>query len=347
MLDTTIKVKTDHFDGPLGLLLLLIQKEEMDVRELNLITITKQYLEYLAQMRELNFDVAGDYLYLASTLLLLKSKDCISEEETNRLRDSLDGANELNIASQSELIKRLEELQHFQKMSLNLWDLDKKGHEIFVKPKINRKVIVNSILTPISVEKLTEAMMDFLHKEKRKYTVIKRDRLSIKEKLAYLKENLEVGSETTLVDLVSSHGEIGHDNTVITFISLLELARLNKIEVFQNENLGTVYVSVVQSLSDFDVNKADGFEEETEELIETVNEVANESITEPASVDQELSQAQFEAEDETEELPEIPAELLEATENREEDEEAGIEVEKETQNHEFKNLDIETPKLMQ
>jgi segregation and condensation protein A len=309
MLDTTIKVKTDHFDGPLGLLLLLVQKEEMDVRELNLIKITKQYLEYLAQMRELNFDIAGDYLYLASTLLLLKSKDCISEEETQRLKDSLEGS-ELNIASQSELISRLEELQHFQKISLNLWKLDKKGHEIFVKPKINRKAIVNSILTPISLEKLTEAMMDFLHKEKRKYTVIKRDRLSIKEKLAYLKENLEVGGETTLVDLINAHGEVGHDNTVITFISLLELARLNKIEVFQNENKGTVYVNVVQSLNDFDVNKADGFEEETEELIETVNEVANQSITESVTEAGSLvSMAEFETEEE--EIPEIPAELME------------------------------------
>ena len=72
MLDTTIQVKTDHFDGPLALLLLLIEKEEMNIRELDLTKITKQYLDYLSQMRDLNFDVAGDYLFLAATLLLLK-----------------------------------------------------------------------------------------------------------------------------------------------------------------------------------------------------------------------------------------------------------------------------------
>jgi segregation and condensation protein A len=331
MLDTIIKVKTDNFDGPLGLLLLLVQKEEMDVRDLDLIKITKQYLSYLAQMRELNFDVAGDYLYLASTLLLLKSKDCISEEEASRLKDSIEGGSELNIASQSELIRRLEELQHFQKMSLKLWDVDKKGHEVFVKPKINRKAIVNSILTPISVEKLTEAMMDFLHKEKRKYTVLRRDRLSIKEKLAYLKENLEVGSENTLNDLIKSHGEEGRDNTVITFISLLELARLNKIEIFQNESMGSIYINVVNSLDDFDVNKADGFEEETEELIEAATE--------------EVSIEEIEVEEEVEDLPEIPQELMEQNkeENSKYNEEDGIN----TQSHEFKNLDLETPKLMQ
>jgi segregation and condensation protein A len=144
MLDTTIQVKTDYFDGPLGLLLVLIQKEEVSIRELDLTKITKQYLGYLAQMRELDFDVAGDYLFLASTLLLLKSKNCITEEESTSLMNQF-GADGLNITSQSELVRRLEELQKFQRVGQGLWKLPKKGHEVFVKPKINRKAIVNSI----------------------------------------------------------------------------------------------------------------------------------------------------------------------------------------------------------
>jgi segregation and condensation protein A len=222
-------------------------------------------------------------------------------------------------------------------MSLKLWDVDKKGHEIFVKSKVNRKAIVNSILTPISIEKLTEAMMDFLHKEKRKYTVIRRDRLSIKEKLAYLKENLEVGAESTLNDLVESHGEPGKDNTVITFISLLELARLKKIEIFQNETMGSIYINVVNSLDDFDVNKADGFEEETEELIEAV------TITE----EEDIVAEEIKVEEVEETLPEIPQELMDAVDIEEDSITEVIEQETNTQPQEFKNLDLETPKLMQ
>ena len=71
MLDTSIKVQTDGFDGPLGLLLLLIQKEEMSIRNLDLTKITKQYLSFIDEMRELNFDVAGEYLFLASNLIFL------------------------------------------------------------------------------------------------------------------------------------------------------------------------------------------------------------------------------------------------------------------------------------
>jgi segregation and condensation protein A len=262
MLDTAIQVKTDHFDGPLGLLLLLV---------------TKQYLNYLSQMKDLNFDVAGDYLYLAATLLLLKSKSAVTDEEASRLGEQL-GTSELHITSEAELIRRLEELKHYQKMGEVLWALPKKGHEIFVKPKINRKAIVDSILIPMEIEKLTEAMMDFITKEKRKYTVIKRDRLSIKEKLAFLKSYLKEDLKTDLDDLIEKDGGQETDNVVITFISLLELARLKRLTVFQNEDKGTIYIQVTKSLEDFDLESANGFEEEEgnstpseEELSEMIN----------------------------------------------------------------------------
>lgn len=266
MLDTTIQVKTDHFDGPLGLLLLLVEKEEMNIRELNLTKITKQYLDYLAQMRELNFDVAGDYLFLAATLLLLKSKVCITEEEILNLNNEF-GEDGLHITSQSELIRRLEELQLYQKLSKKIWDLPKKGHDVFVHPKIDRKAIVNSILTPMDLNSFTMAMVDFLFRQRRKYTAVKRDRLSIKEKLQFLKNNLKVGEQTTFDQLLaedstSEEDKNSIDNIVITFISLLELARLKRIAVFQNVDRSTIYVDVVHSLEDFDVDQANGFEEE-------------------------------------------------------------------------------------
>lgn len=264
MLDTNIQVKTDQFDGPLGLLLLLVQKEEMSIKELDLNGITKQYLAYLSQMKEINFDLAGEYLYLAATLLLLKSKNCITEEETERLKDSMNSEGDLKITSEEELIRRLEELQHFQKMGQALWNLPKKGHEIFIKPKIDRKAIVNSILTPMDLSSLTTGMIDLIRKENRKYTVLRRDKLSIKEKLQFLKTVLESGKQANFEDLIEQDGDKEIENIVITFISLLELARLKKVKIFQNEDKSDIYVDVVGSLEDFDVALADGFEDEDE-----------------------------------------------------------------------------------
>jgi len=285
MLDTTIKVRTDHFDGPLALLLLLIEKEEMDIRELDLTKITTQYLTYLSQMQEMNFDVAGDYLYLAATLLLLKSKNCLTEEESARLKDGLEGSEDLHITSQAELIRRLEQLKHYQKMGQKLWALDKKGHEIFVKPKVDRKAIINSILTPLELDSLTTVMMDLIFREKRKYTVVKRDRLSIKEKLIFLKSFLQKDVRTDLKHLIELDGGMTTDNIVITFISLLELARLKRVSIFQNEDRGQVYIDVVSALEDFDVESANGFEPEAEagaaaaELPEVPTEIPPPAVT--------------------------------------------------------------------
>lgn len=311
MLDTSIKVQTDHFDGPLGLLLILVEKEEMDIRNLDLTKITGQYLSYLSQMRDLNFDLAGEYLYMAAALLLLKSKNSISEDESKALAGRLGENDELgNITSTSELIRRLEELKHFQKMGQKLWDLPKKGHDIFVHPKINRKEIVNSILVPMELDKLTLAMMDFIVKQRRKYTVVRRDRLSIKEKLVFLKNHLKPSEQTTLASLLELDGGNNTDNVVITFISLLELARLKRLNIFQNEDLGTVYVELMNSLEDFDVESANGFEEENPEaesdaeleaLIEENQEVQEVEFADDADEEDEQD-AQSDDEDELNEL---------------------------------------------
>lgn len=225
MIENEILVKIDRFDGPLALLLHLIQKEEMRIQDLNLTLITRQYLDYLQKMQDLNFDVAGEYLFMAATLLYLKSQTVADESQDQNLIKISAGELGLEIQTRGDLIKRLEELERFQRLGQKLWGLPKKGHEIFVKAKVDRKVIENSILTPIDLQQLTETMMDLIRRDKKKYAVIKRDRLSIKEKLVRLKSMLKLG-ETTVFDKLLDENETGIIDKVITFISLLELARL-------------------------------------------------------------------------------------------------------------------------
>lgn len=258
MIENNIQVKLDKFDGPLGLLLHLIQREEVDIKDLDINQITQQYLDYLKKLQDVNFDVAGEYLYMAASLLFIKSQT-VTQEEDQKIKVNED---DLEITTKAQLIAKLEELQKFQQLGEKLWTLPRRDEDIFVKPKVDKKAIQNSILTPMSLESLTEVMVDFLRREKRKYTVVKRDRLSIKEKLLELKNRLEVGAKTTLTQLINTQGN--RDEIVITFISILELARLNKLDVFQNEHSGDIYVEVVNSLDSFDVETADGFEPEDE-----------------------------------------------------------------------------------
>lgn len=263
MTENEILVKIDRFDGPLALLLHLIQKEEMRIQELDLNNITNQYLEYLQKMQDLNFDVAGEYLFMAATLLYLKSQTVADESQDQNLIKITAGEMGLEIQTRGDLIKRLEELERFQRLGQRLWGLPKKGHEIFVHPKIDRKAIENSILTPLDLQQLTETMMDLIRREKKKYAVVKRDRLSIKEKLIRLKSLLKEG-ETTQFDKLLDENETGIIDKVITFISLLELARLKKLQIFQNEDKGSIYIEVKESLDTFDPETANGFEPEGE-----------------------------------------------------------------------------------
>lgn len=261
MTENEILVKVDRFDGPLALLLHLVQKEEMRIQELELNTITNQYLEYLQKMQDLNFDVAGEYLFMAATLLYLKSQTVADESQDQNLIKITAGEMGLEIQTRGDLIKRLEELERYQRLGQRLWGLDKKGHEIFVKAKIDRKAIENSILTPLDLQQLTETMMDLIRREKKKYTVVKRDRISIKEKLIYLKTMLKVG-ETTQFDKLLDANETGIIDKVITFISLLELARLKKLQIFQNEDKGSIYIEVQEDLESFNPEQATGFDPE-------------------------------------------------------------------------------------
>jgi segregation and condensation protein A len=274
MIETNIQVKLDRFDGPLGLLLHLIEREEMSIKELDINKITQQYLDYLKKLQDVDFDVAGEYLYLAASLLFIKSKS-ITEEEEEKIRAI--NPDDLEITTKTQLIQKLEELAKFQKMGERLFSLPKRGEDIFVKPKIDRKAIQNSILTPMDLQSLTGEMVDMIRRDKRKYTVVKRDRLSIKEKLTELKANLKVGTKTTMDKLI--HWEKGKEEVVITFISLLELARLGKLDVFQNEQDSLIHIDVIDDLNTFNVETADGFEPEDEDDNITAEELANAAVS--------------------------------------------------------------------
>jgi len=270
MLNREITIQIDQFDGPLALLLYLVQREEMDVNNFNLTEITGQYLDYLNKMKDLNFDVAGEFLYMASTLIHLKSLKSVNDDQ--KLRLEADG--ELNILSEEELIARLKELEKFQKLSQVLWGKARLGFDTFVRPKLDKKEHFRSSFQDVEKEELTKFMIDILRRETRKFKVIAKDRHSIKSKLLSLKAKLQAGKRLDFTELLGSDESESLQDIVMTFISLLELARLKKVEVFQTKDSG-IYVDVVESIENLDVDKADGFDDEEEdssELVENLDE---------------------------------------------------------------------------
>ena len=258
MLDTSIKVTTDRFDGPLALLLLLIKRQEMDIQQLDITVITEQYLDYLNRMQKLDFDIAGDYLYFASTLLLIKSRSCFLEKEEEEVIQD----NPIDILSEEELIKRLEQLAHYRNMGKILWNLPKKGHELFIRPKTPRKKVLNSLELPGDMQQLTMSYITCLRKENKQFAMVKKDKISLKGKITELQSILEVGKSTDLHQILAK--DTSNENLVMTFIALLELARLKKINIFQNERRGRIYIDVLESLQNLNI-----------EMMEQLNNIEN------------------------------------------------------------------------
>ncbi len=284
MLNTSIQIKTDFFDGPLALLLHLLQEQEMDIRQLDLTSVTQQYLRYLDQMKELNFDVAGEYLWLAANLIWLKSRACLDHPEDDE--EVPDFVAESGITSQEELVRRLLMLQHFQQLGRELWKLPKKGHQIFCKPKVDRRSIINSILTPMDLSSLTEAMLDYYRREARAFKVIIKEKIPVREKLAILKQILQPDENYEFTAVLAQCGNPGVGNTIATFIAFLELARLGKVSILQNEVDQKIYIHVLESLADFDVNTAHTIEDEEEGSAEAAEPAPNALAAAPAGLPQ-------------------------------------------------------------
>jgi segregation and condensation protein A len=258
MIDRSIAVKTNNFDGPLALLLFLIERQEMKIADLDLGSITLQYLDYLERMKILNFDVAGDYLYFLATLLLLKSQSALNEDV--KIDPPPEGDENLKITSREELIARLEELKKFQRLGTLLWGLPKMGHEVFTKPKVNKKEIIDSILTPLDLDELIRPMLDLMRRNARQFEIIQGDNLSLVQKVNSLKGFLNKGQRYQLGDLLSSSENL---EILVTFLCLLELARLKKVALYQNEPFSPIYLEMLEDLQDIE----GAFFEEPEKLL--------------------------------------------------------------------------------
>ncbi|MDH4468620.1 MAG: segregation/condensation protein A [Bacteriovoracaceae bacterium] len=260
MLNTEILVNLEDFDGPLSLLLHLIQKKEMNLDDLDLCEITQQYLNYLKLMQDYNFDVAGEFLYMATTLVYLKSQRSV-EEGTDRLIDeqineAIGGLEE--IKNKEDLISKLKWLEKFQEIGQQLSKVPKLGEDIFTRPKWDKKEFHLTPTTTMTINDLTMAMVDWIRKDKRKFALMKKDRTSIKDKLVYLKDKLIVGAQIFFHDILQKSDDIS--DIVVTFISLLELSRLGRVSIMQNQDNGYITINTLNELSQLDIESANGFD---------------------------------------------------------------------------------------
>ncbi len=231
-------VRLDTFEGPLDLLLHLIRKNELDIYDIPIALITKQYLEYLSFLKELNLEVAGDFLVMASTLLQIKSRMLLPDPEPE------EGEGEQEEDPRTELVRRLLDYQRYKEAGQHLGERELLGREVFA-----RRVVVPELVPPaddgileLDLFELAESFRALLTRvpTARVHEVIGYETITIadaiNEILSLLQERGMLAFDA-LFDLDNSR-----ERLIVNFLALLELCRLKMLKVLQNADCGTIYV---------------------------------------------------------------------------------------------------------
>ncbi len=253
-----ITIRLESFEGPLDLLLYLIQSHELDISKVSIGKITDQYLAYVKLMQELNFDIASDFLVMAATLLHWKSKALLPQEKDPNAEA---GAEDGLPLSQEDLLRQLMELERFRRMGEDLAQCPKLGEDVFTRP--NRKPPVGKRWREMDITQLAMSYQDSIVRARKRSTILKKETVSITSKIEHFKQRLKMGKLTALQELL----DLGEKTeVVVTFLASLELSRLKKLKLHQNETYAPIYLELMESLENFDTKLASGFDSITDQV---------------------------------------------------------------------------------
>ncbi len=233
-MNAELRVKLASFEGPLDLLLYLIQKDEFDIRQIKIAEITNQYLRTLDLMRDHNLDVAGDFLLMASTLIWLKSRTMLPQT------DELLASEGDEIMTQEELMRRLLEHQRYRAMAMDFKQMPIMGQDFFKRPLPDEREKREQLLKEMNLTDLTLAFQGMLMRSRRPEIRLKKDRLSIADAAKRIADRLGAQEVSDFQSLFSENPD--RNELVVTFLAILELGRLQKIRVLQHVVYGTIYV---------------------------------------------------------------------------------------------------------
>jgi segregation and condensation protein A len=236
------QVRIENFEGPLDLLLHLIKKSEINIYDIPIAVIAKQYLAYLEAMEDLNLTVAGEFLVMAATLLQIKSKMLLPVDDT--VEEDEDGPD-----PREELVRRLLEYKKFKDAARQLDNQERMWREHYNReqsPLVELETD-EALLEDMSLFDLVDALKGILDRNPGKQLLeIIPDNLTVRDRMNVILEALEGQESVTFSSLFecSSHRMI----IIVTFLALLELIRLRTARVFQGEHFGPILVSRTFSL---------------------------------------------------------------------------------------------------
>jgi segregation and condensation protein A len=242
------QVELPEFEGPLDLLLHLVKRHELNILDIPIAFITEKYLEYLDLMRALNLDVAGEYLLMAATLAHLKSRELLPHPE----EEEEDAQTEEGMDPREELIRRLLEYQKYKDAAGQLGQRPGLGRQVFRRGAPMDPVDpAETRLAEASTFALVSALAEVLRRAEVKLTHdVMVDRISITDRINDIVDRLAQADTVRFLEcftLSGSAAQIRHE-AIVTFLAILEMARLGMIRVLQQQPVGDIYLTRTSGL---------------------------------------------------------------------------------------------------
>lgn len=236
-----VQVKIDAFEGPLDLLLHFVKESKVDILEISIVDIANQYLDFIHQMESLNLNIASEYLVMASELIEIKSRKLLPRKEVEE-------ENQEEEDPETALINRLIEYQKYKDMTKSFKEMEELRQEIFTKTPESLKeysdtdVVVSSDVT---LDDLVLAFQKFLKRkeeEKPLSTKVTKNEITIEQRRSEIKGILR---KYKRVDFVSLFEVCTREYVVVTFLTILEMAKQKEVLIKQDSNFENIIVEVV------------------------------------------------------------------------------------------------------
>ncbi len=250
----SLVVQLPKFEGPLALLLYLIRKDEMDIFDIKIHEITNQYLEYIKIMKELDLELAGEFVAMAATLIQIKSRMLLPQyDEKGEVVENED--------PRKELVQKLLEYQKYQEAARLLYERPLVGREMWTRgyresldePMEEIEVEDNGLFSLISMYRL------IMRSAKKRIHQVTAKAQSIASRILEIKEMLIMGQRKTLNELIHTIDDQARQ-ILITFLSLLELGKLGFVSLYQSENYSDIWVELRKPIEGDAVSRVEEYE---------------------------------------------------------------------------------------
>jgi len=233
-----LQVFLEAFEGPLDLLLYLIRRQNIDILDIPIAEITKQYVQYIEVMQEMQLELAGEYLLMAAMLAEIKSRMLLPRPVTEEEEED---------DPRAELVRRLQEYERFKKAAEDIGELPRLERDVFIATADAPDRKVTTKLPDVTMKELLLAFHDVLKRAEMYSNLhMQREPLSVRQRMSEILSRIKANEFTGFADLFDP--EEGRMGVAVTFIAILELLRESVIEVVQSEQYAPLHIRAASSV---------------------------------------------------------------------------------------------------